>query len=648
MSKLQLKIQNCTETIRYWQSQTGQSLIELLMAIALAAVLLPAALTGFISSREGKAQQNQRLQAVPLLKEAEEAVRIAREKNWNTFAVNGTYHPEISANTWSLVTGVETMSGFTRSVAISDVSPPDPSTKKIVTTVSWNTPFSSAATSTMYLTRYLGNTIFTQTTQADFNAGIKTGVIVTNTSGGEVVLGAGGNANWCEPNLSIAALDLPKQGIANAISAIEGKVFAGTGENASGVSFANVAISNDKPPVATVSGTLDGYKTNDVFGETAFAYLATDNNAKEVIIIDLTSQDENKKYSEVGYFNAPGNGNGESVFVSGNVGYMLSSAGTYKLYTFDLSSKAGARPVLDADGVTLTGEGKEVFVVGNYAYVAVDLSSTQLQIIDVTNPANLTVVGQASVLGGEGKDVFVNSTGTRAYLATENSTTQKELFIIDTSTKTGSRPTIGNYEANGMDPKGITVVPGSRALLVGTGNEEYQAINIANETQPVRCGGLNIDTGVNGISSILETDGDAYSYIITGDANSELKIIEGGPGGAFSQTGTFESNTFDATASAAFNRFAVTINKPFQTNITFQVSGADANQGTGNCTDATFTFVGPDGTSNTQFATSSAIPTSVSGGYKNPARCFRYKAFLSTTDFTQSPTLYDMTVNYSP
>ena len=68
-------------------------------------------------------------------------------------------------------------------------------------------------------------------------------------------------------------------------------------------------------------------------------------------------------------------------------------------------------------------------------------------------------------------------------------------------------------------------------MLVGTKGEEYQLVDIANEATPSRCGGLNIDTGVKGVSSVLEADGDSYSYIITGDSAAELKVIEGGPGG---------------------------------------------------------------------------------------------------------------------
>ena len=210
----------------------------------------------------------------------------------------------------------------------------------------------------------------------------------------------------------------------SAISAIEGKGFAGTGDNSSGISYASIAISNTHPPVATVSGTFDGFKTNDgIFGDADYAYLATDTNSKEVEIVDLTHI-TNGKYSEAGYFNAPGNGTGNSVFVLGSVGYMTSGN---HLYTFDLSSKSGSRPQLGS--VTLAGTGAKVYVVGNYAYVAISEETLELQIIQVSDGGRtLSIVGQADVNGHEATDVFVNSTGTRVYLATKSSSSQKEFL----------------------------------------------------------------------------------------------------------------------------------------------------------------------------------------------------------------------------
>ncbi|OGH23524.1 MAG: hypothetical protein A2698_00665 [Candidatus Levybacteria bacterium RIFCSPHIGHO2_01_FULL_42_15] len=634
----------------------GQSLIELLVTIALVSILLPALLTGFFSSRMNRAQQNQRLQAEGYLKEAQEALRSIREKDWTTLAVNGTYHPIVSGSSWALASGEEQLNNgaLIRQIIISDVfrdvngtivssgGTTDPSTKKIVISASWTSPIAYAVSSALYVTRY-ANKVYLETTQADFQAGTKSGVTVTNTSGGEVTLGAGGGGDWCSPSSSILEqLDLPKSGKATSVVAIFGEAFAGTGENSSGESFADIFIADTNPPDASIYGTIDGYKTNDIFGEADYGYIATDNNHKEVIILRTSSL----PLIEYGYFNSPGNEFGESVFVANNVGYVVVKN---KLYNFDLSSKSGSRPILDSNGVTLSKEGTSVYIIGSYAYVSIKGSNdVQLDIIDISNPSNMVKVGSADVNNQSAQDVFVNQTGTRAYIVTNaTSPDEKEFHIVNIENKNSPVKIGSGYYTNGMSPEAVEVVPGNKAIVVGQGGEEYQVVNISNELSLVRCGGLQIDSGIFDSASFLEPDNDAYSYIVTGDASSEFKIIEGGPGEQLALTGTFESQTFDASSEAAFNRFAINVAKPSLTDITFQIAIAHAVSGS--CSGVSYAFVGPDGTANTKFATGSAIPLSVDNiGFENPGRCMRYKAFLDTTDQDQSPVLYDINFNYSP
>lgn len=615
--------------------------------MAVAAMVLPALLTGIVATREGKAQQQQRLQASALMQEAVEAARSVREQGWTAFATDGTYHPAAVDGQWQLAPGPETVGSFTRSVQVASAfrdgngqivesgGTLDPSTKKATVRVSWPTPFASEVTSLLIFTRYLDNDALSQTTAEDFNTGTTTDTTVTTTDGGAIVLASGAIPNWCAPNLQITPLDLPKNGVANAISAIQGKVFAGTGDNASGVSYATANITDTRPPIPSILNTFNGFKTNSIFGEANYAYLGTDTNAKEIVIIDISGGSP----SEVGLFNSPGPGSGDSVFVSGNTGFMIDRN---TLYSFNLDSKSGSRPQIGSVG--LSGNGRKVVVVGSYAYIAIDAGS-QLQIVDVSNPGSMSVVGQASLAGAGGRDIYVRSDGNRAYLATGASGSQAEFFIVDTSTKTGDRPTVGSYDTNGMNPRGVTLVPGNKAIVVGANGDEYQVIDITNETSPVSCGSLNIDTGVNGLASVLESDGDAFSYIITGDADTELKIIEGFGGGT-TATGSFESSTFDAGYSAAFNRFWVSETEPSGTSVRYQMSVAAPVAGS--CDGVTFDFLGPDGTAATFFEESGAIPLLNSGNYQNPGRCFRYKVFLSSADPNISPQFSDITINYSP
>ncbi len=633
----------------------GQVLIELLIAIGVAVLLIPAIFSGFAAGREGRVQQNQRLQATALAEGALEAIRTVREADWENVETNGVYHPTASASSWLLASGSETIGDFTRSLTIGDVyrdasgniaasGTYDPSVKKVDVSVTWPSFLPAEVFLTTYLTR-LTSAEYVDTTVADFEAGSHDGTSVTNLSGGEVQLGGGGFGDWCDPNLTISALNLEGQGIAQGITAIEGQAFIGTGQNASGYALYKVDITDTDPPVATSpsnnwyseQGNQD--KTNGVFGESGYAYIATDTNSEELKIISTT----NSPYIKVGYFNPSPNTDGNAVFVLGNVGYLAAANNT--LYTFDLTSKTGSRPQVGS--VALAGTPTKVYVVGTYAYVSISgNSSTEMQIVDVSTPSAMSVVGSANVNSASAIDVYVDQTGSRAYLATATSSSQKELFIIDVSIKTGSRPTLGSYDTNTMDPRGIRVVPGNRALIAGHGGMEYQVVNITDEKNPVQCGGLDVNFNINGLASVVEADGSAFSYLLTADANAEFRIIEGGPGGGFAATGTFTSRVFDTGKETAYNRFLVTFDEVVNSSVRFQIGAWD--QISGSCGDPTIqTYVGPSGNSDTFYDDGGLIPFDDDGSaYENPARCFAYRAYFSSPVGT--PILYDFTLSYSP
>lgn len=638
-------------------SQKGFSLVEILVSIGVIGIVVVAAVGSLIVSSETVHIGRSKTKGVNYMMEYIETLKNLKRNDWDALE-NGRYIVSVVGNDLTLTTTVsgETVNGYTRYLDIEDayrdddgnlVDTPgtsDPSTKKITVTVSWAGVSPGSMNESFYMSRYLDNLTWIETTEDEFNGGTNTGTAVVNNAGGEIVLGAGGSSDWCDPNLSTSSLDLPKNGEALAVTAIEGRAFAGTGLNASGESYININIGNSSPPSLSILGIADGYKTNDVFGEMSYGYIATDTNSKEVVILSISST----PYSEVGYFNIPGNTDGNSLFIAGSVGYVTESD---TLWSFDLSSKSGSRSALDSDGVETSGGaiGNSVVVNGSYAYVATS-GSTQLQIFDVSSPSNLQRVGWFSTSAGDGKDVFINATATRAYLVTSSSA-NPELFIVDITTKTGARTLIGSYDTGGMSPRAIEVVPGGRAIVVGVGGEEYQAINISNESAPVRCDGLQVDSGIYDSASVLESDNDAYTYIVTGESSSEFKVVAGGPGGAYASSGVYESATFDpGRDTIGYNRFSVTHDIPIQTGISYQIAVVDA--GVNGCVDAVFndfTFVGPDGTSASYYSGNDAVSLDNDGaGYENPGQCLRYRVYLETSDFVTSPTFYDFTVNYSP
>lgn len=264
--------------------------------------------------------------------------------------------------------------------------------------------------------------------------------------------------------------------------------------------------------------------------------------------------------------------------------------------------------------------------------------------------------------------VFASGDGNRAYISSNGGSASKQFYIINTTTKTapaflsGTPATgalSGFYLGSGAlgqqyPRRSMTVFNGLRAVLVGKDGisdsndaQEYQVLNISNESTPTYCGGLQFDSGFNDLTYVQELDTDVFVYMIGNTIGNELKIIQGGPDGSYLNPGTYESSPYDLGTSVAVNRLSVSASTSAQTSLQFQVAGTQPVSGS--CIGATYVYVGPDGTSNTYFpSTGGGIPLSGVAGFENPAQCVKYKAYLSTTDSNQTPSILDASFNFSP
>lgn len=650
-------------------SRQGYSLVELLLAIGLFGFLIPVLFAGFIATRDGKPQQKNRVQAAALMKETVEALRVIRETGWSEFAVDGVYHPAVDeANgTWTLESGAQTTDNFTRQVTIDSVmrnelgeivdsgGTIDPSTKKIAIEITWDQPLVSSQQTNLYMTRYLDNLSLIHTTPADFaqEGHQLNNIEIVEDGDGALRLAPyyPGRGDWCRPTeYVVAELDLPGSGRARNVSAIEGQAFTGTVDD--GGNYVEINISDDNPPLPDIDAVISGYRTNDVFIDENYAYLATTYSfSRSVIIIDLET------HEEVGYFNDPNWwGFAQGIYVKDNVGYVTAGP---RLVTFDLSSKTGERPELGRVNLSpgffyWLATGYRLQVVDDYAYVAMNFNSSELRLINVSNPSNPYRGARANVNRSSGREVSINEAGTRAYLGTTGSSSNPELFVINTAVSASNKnnqyynlPVISSYDTNGMDPRGVKFVPGNKIIFVGVGGEEYQVIDASDENNLIKCGGLSTNTGIYGVDAVIESDDDAYSYIVTADSNAEFKIIEGGPGADEPLSGWFESAPFEASRSSAFNRLIVEEEVPEGTDSTYQV--AVANPADGNCDSASYVFVGPDGSSDSYFEETGVFPfDSIEADYTNPGQCLKYKVYLETEVIDVSPIFESILINYSP
>ena len=288
--------------------------------------------------------------------------------------------------------------------------------------------------------------------------------------------------------------------------------------------------------------------------------------------------------------------------------------------------------------------------------------------------------------------VYAKSDGTRVYLTSNGGITHNNIpdsnqfYVIDTTTKTAPKflsswtntqltPLPGHYintaktgyyngDASNIQlypRRGLTVLNGKRAIIVGQDGvadsiepQEYQVMNLENESTPSYCGGLNFLPGFNDLTSVTEADGDNFVYMVANTTEKQLKIIQGGPDtGIYVSAGTYESKAFDTGMVSAFNRFSANILNPSQTTIKMQIAvAAPVNN---SCANANYTFIGPNSldyagsyflpTGTTMVA---ATPLSTFQNYTNPGRCLKYKLYFETLDNSLTPSLTDITFNYSP
>lgn len=620
------------QTFNSCQRKAGQALVELLVAIGLTAILLPTLLTALVASRSGKAQETQRLQAIALLREAEEAVRSVREQGWNSFAVNGIFHPQIAGSSWTLASGPQTINGFTRQVVISNVQRDsngtivesggivDTSTKKVVSTVSWSTPVASLVESTNYYHRYLNNTAWTQTTQAEFDLGTKFNTVSTNNAGGEIELAAGTGGSWASPTV-IAGYNNSGNADGNDVFILDNYAYLVTNNGGGNPDLAIIDISNPSSPIEM--GTLNlNTNVNSVFVVGNHAYLATSHNSKELIIVDVSNK---TAPTELSSLNLGSWKNATSVFVSDNFAYLTKQAqrgGNRELYIIDVSNPTTPAEV----GTFEVGDDvQSVYISGNFAYLASSHNRKELLIVDVTNKSNPTEAGSYNIPSRtNATDVFVD--GTRVYLVTKNNRRGSEFYILDSSDPANVTP-VGSFEINNT-VNGVFVSGNLAFLATNLNNKELVILDISDPANPVELGSANLD----GNGNKLFVMGD-HAYVATTRNNRELAIVAGGSG-LYQTFGTFESSTFDAGSEVAFNYLTFTVVEPINTNINLQI--AINNDG------STWNYIGPDGTSSSYYEIPEAIPLSwINGQY------FRYKAYFKS-DGSSTPILEDVSINYSP
>ena len=639
-------------TCHFWRSQDGQSLVEILIAIGLVGILLPALLTGLVSSREGKAQEGQRLQATALVRESEEAVRSIREKGWANISTNGTYDVAISGSEWTLTPcPCPQVNGFSRQVVISDAKRDangnlvesggtvDPSTKKVTVSVSWSTPFASSVESTSYYQRYLGNTAWDQTTDADFAGGAFTNTEVSGT----------GQAADVRLTQSVGG----------------------------GTDYGNKFRLTATSAIGTMTTTTT---------KTSLRFTAQEDKTANAIRVYLQTENRNSPAYRYGIQSNNPAGNIPSGTWLGNFGTLTATSAGWKTITLGSAATLTAGTiyhiVIEPDGTPSNRDYIDVrrsFPLNNL-HPKTNASDPSADTLFTTDGINWTAQGfqpiyeldsgttyegnpyesntEVAVFGsnfvGE-KFTFVNTDQTSTDIAfyvrrNGNPAADLDVELLDINaaqTFSCSIPksqiaTSYSYQSCSFNPA-VTLKQNTdyRVYLKSPGSasgKDYRLQRI-NTTNSANFNSITYD-GTNSIYTVSTNSGSTWSDSTGANPNWDVGgfyfTVQGTS--TYSTNGTFESHasgSFDAGAPAAFNNITWTANVPVNTTLQLQAAVSASPGGP-------WDYFGADGNSGSYFPSSGPIPLNRING-----RYLRYKATF-TSNGSATPTLNDVSINYSP
>lgn len=638
------------------------SLVELLLAITLfSSVIIVIGTMVFDSYRNIKSNEIKN-KAIYQIKETVNAISVLKNDLWTNILNNADGLPRYLEfdnvnGTYYIVAGEQIIDEYILSFVINDVYRDidgnityeggylDAHTKKILITANWNDVIGKEQIiETEYFVNDWNTKELVVSTYDEFLSGSFDLTYAKNDVDGEVKMESVFYADWCKPELQLNTYDIPGNAYAKSIFGLPGKAYLGTSGNASGTAFTDVTITGIDDPEVAIRGEWNRYVADDIFVLGNYAYVATRNPVNEVAIIDLSVL----PLTQVGVFNAPGTYRAKSVYVKDNIGYL--AAGSY-IYSFDLSSKTGSRSLIGSLKVALNpnwgtdGYVSKIVANGNYLYVALVEDWYELVIVNITNPASMSIISQTSINNQQTGDFQVRSDGTRVYFATDSSDTDTEFHIIDTTVKSGPRNIISSYDTNGMSINGLSIVElDNRAILVGDGGQEYQVINLSNESSLLSCGGMEFNTGIYDVASVIDNDGNSFTYLVANDSVRDFQVIRGGPGGrggddgyGYADLGSYESDVYDTGTNTVYYYYLTFDHLiPLNTDLKIQVR-------TGNTPDlSSESYRGPDGTTSTYF---SSIGITSFNSYFHNKRYIQFKAYFSS-DSISSAELELVRINY--
>jgi prepilin-type N-terminal cleavage/methylation domain-containing protein len=455
------------------KNKNGFSLVEVLLSVALFAILATVLLGGLIYGQEGTLIGGKTARATLLAEEGLEAVRNIRDSDYANL-VDGTYGLAISGGKWTLSGTLDTTDIFTRHIDISTI---DANRKNITASVAWQ-----------------------QNAQRAGSVSLASQLMYWR----KIVPAIG---NWANPNTLAGSLNL--SGNTNGFKIQVQGTYAYVVRSGT-ANFSIINISNPASPTESSTLNLTG-TPSDIAVSGNYAYISGNGNSSELQIVDISNP---VAPTLVGTFNAAGNADALGVYILGNYVYLgRATSADYEFAVIDVANPAS--PTL-AGSLDFSADINHITVVGNYAYLATSDTANELRIIDVTNKTAPALVGSLNLTGSSAALTI------SAFDSTVVIGGGSTLYVVNVTnpalpTQTGSANIGGAINDISMGNNNTYVF-----MATANATAELSVYNISNPASPTLVGVFNAAGTYNGVAYDSVSD---RAYAMASINSSEFNVI---------------------------------------------------------------------------------------------------------------------------
>lgn len=465
--------------------ETGQSLIELLVALGIFVISVSAGFQLFFGGQNLSVDSANVGLASDYGQEAVEAVRTIQDRNWAELT-DGSHSLVFKNNEWMFGSSStsESKDMFTRTIAVGTV---DANTKIATTTITWQTD--PLRTQTVELVERLTN----------WQEPSK-GCVSDPISG-----------NWAAPRV-IGSADIGAGNSGTDVALKLPYVFiSGTASTANKPDLFVFNVTNEASPALVRSLDIGAGGINAMYIKDNYLYAASPNDNAELLIFNITDP---TNPTQVGSYNMTGSADAFGVAAFGNtVAVGRSNSATYELTFFNVTNPASPSIISQ---VTTNGTVRDFYVAYKKLYLVSEESDADIWIYDITDTANPTLITTYDIPGTTedrtvylqekgGTNILVGNAGNE--LITIGATNTAQMYVRD-------RIDLGN------DVNDIACVEGD-LLFLATANstKEFLIVNGANPDNLVEYSSLNFSQVASGIEYAMNR---VYVSVRSNDA---FKIV---------------------------------------------------------------------------------------------------------------------------